>query len=292
MSKQNDNLLLRPSDERGYVDHGWLKTRHSFSFGDYYDPEFMGYRSLRVINEDYVDGGNGFGKHPHKDMEIFTYVLQGALEHKDSMGNTSVIRAGDVQKMTAGTGVSHSEFNHSKDEQVHLLQIWILPQEKGLSPSYQQFTLDTKNQSQPLLLIGSPKSVAVSNQKETAKSLSPDKGVAVSHQKETAKSLSTDKGATISHQQEMVKSLSPDKDGPNVMQFHQDIDIYRGWMSAKQEHSHALKPGRAVWIQVIKGSLQVGDQTLKTGDGLGIEQAVNIPLKSLEQTEFLMFDMK
>lgn len=154
MKQPDDHKILRPSQERGYFDHGWLKTHHTFSFGDYYDPDFMGFHHLRVINEDYVEGGMGFGRHPHKDMEIFTYVLQGALEHKDSMGNTSVIKAGDVQKMTAGSGIFHSEFNHSKTQQVHLLQIWILPREKGLTPSYQQFSLEKSDA--PLTLIGSP----------------------------------------------------------------------------------------------------------------------------------------
>lgn len=131
-------IAIRKSDERGRFDHGWLVTQHTFSFGEYHDSRHHRFRALRVINEDLVQPGEGFDTHPHRDMEIITYVVSGALEHRDNMGNGTVIRPGDVQRMTAGTGIEHSEFNPSNDEPTHLLQIWIFPEEKGLEPSYEQ----------------------------------------------------------------------------------------------------------------------------------------------------------
>ena len=148
-------IEIIPADSRGAADHGWLKAKHSFSFADYHDPERMGFGSIRVINEDRIEPSQGFGTHPHNDMEIVTYIIDGALEHKDSMGNGSVIHAGDVQRMTAGTGVRHSEFNHSETETVHLLQIWILPQELSLQPGYEQQHFDREDKLNQWRLIAS-----------------------------------------------------------------------------------------------------------------------------------------
>jgi redox-sensitive bicupin YhaK (pirin superfamily) len=150
-----DMITLRPANERGAANFGWLDSRHTFSFGNYYDPSHMGFSTLRVINEDKILPAQGFGTHGHRDMEIITYVLDGALEHKDSIGNGSVIRPGDVQRMSAGTGIAHSEFNASKTDPVHLLQIWILPDQKGLAPSYEQTHFSEGDRHGTLRLIGS-----------------------------------------------------------------------------------------------------------------------------------------
>ena len=148
-------ITIRRSNERGHFDHGWLNTYHTFSFDQYHDPRYMGFRNLRVINEDFVAAGRGFPKHGHRDMEIITWILEGALQHEDSMGNGSIIRPGDVQRMTAGTGVRHSEQNASVRERVHLLQIWILPHTLGLEPSYEQKAFSEDERRGQLRLIAS-----------------------------------------------------------------------------------------------------------------------------------------
>lgn len=177
-------ITIRKSEDRGRADFGWLHARHSFSFGDYYDPKHMGFRSLRVINEDRIDPAKGFGTHPHKDMEIITYVIRGQLEHKDSMGNGSVIDPGTVQGMSAGSGVQHSEFNPSSSDPTHLIQIWIQPAEMGVEPRYDQLTLSDEESRNVLRLLvsGDAREDAMQMQQDGQMYVSRlDAGVSVRH---------------------------------------------------------------------------------------------------------------
>ena len=147
---------VRKANERGHASYGWLDTYHTFSFATYHDPQHMRFRNLRVMNEDFIAAGQGFGTHPHSDMEIVTYVLQGALEHRDSMGNGEVLRPGEFQRMSAGTGITHSEFNPSSHEPTHLYQIWLLPERRGIEPSYEQKKFDISERTNRLRLVASP----------------------------------------------------------------------------------------------------------------------------------------
>lgn len=176
--------VLRRSADRGHAHHGWLDTRHTFSFADYYDPAHMGFRSLRVINEDHVAPGRGFGAHPHRDMEILTYVVSGAVQHADSMGNRAVVRPGEIQRMTAGTGVTHSEINPSPAEELHLLQIWIQPDRRGYEPGYEQVSYAERDRNGRFVQLAArePESGAVRIHQDVALyAAALERGAAVSH---------------------------------------------------------------------------------------------------------------
>jgi redox-sensitive bicupin YhaK (pirin superfamily) len=178
-------IQIRKSQDRGHADHGWLDTYHTFSFSSYHDPKHMHFRALRVMNEDFVAPGQGFGTHPHHDMEIVTYVLEGALEHKDSMGNGEVLHPGEFQRMSAGTGITHSEFNPSKTEPVHLYQIWLFPERKGITPSYEQKRFPEHERHNRLRLVASP---------------SAEEGSLTIHQDARIYLASLDAGQAVAHQ--------------------------------------------------------------------------------------------
>lgn len=228
---------LRRSDERGHADHGWLESRHSFSFADYYDPAHTGFRSLRVINEDRVAPGGGFPTHPHRDMEIFSYVVSGQLAHRDSMGNERTLVPGEVQLMSAGSGVTHSEFNPSSDEPVHFLQIWIHPRERGLEPSYTEWqTASSKRGAFDLL-------------------------------------------------------ISPDgREGSAAIA--QEAEVSRLLLEAGGHADYEVRPGRGLWLQLIRGRLTVDGETLEPGDAASTETAGPVAIVAgHENVEALLFDL-
>ncbi|OGY48246.1 MAG: quercetin 2,3-dioxygenase [Candidatus Buchananbacteria bacterium RIFCSPHIGHO2_02_FULL_39_17] len=228
-------ITVRKSSERGYVDHGWLKTYHTFSFADYYDARFVGFRDLLVINEDRIAPQVGFGLHGHENMEIITYMISGELRHTDTMGNSEVLCAGDVQRMSAGTGVRHSEENASPDMEVHLLQIWIRPQRKNIKPSYVQrkFSDDEKK----------------------------------------------NKWCLIASQTEGLR-------------IHQDATIFACSLEKSKEIKYILKNTSGVWIQIIRGRMSVNEREVTTGDGICIEKEREVIFLAVEETEFLLFDLK
>lgn len=224
------------SETRGAANHGWLDTRHSFSFADYHDPERMGYASLRVINEDVIAAGKGFGMHPHRDMEIVTYIIDGELKHRDSMGNGSKIRPGELQRMTAGTGVFHSEFN-SSDGRTHLLQIWILPEKNGLEPGYEQKFFDPAERLNRWRALGS-------------------------------------------------------RDGRDgSLTIHQDVTLSSTVLEAGHSLDYVFEDGRRGYLQVVKGAIRAGDETLRQGDGAAIENVSILDIEATERAELLLFDM-
>lgn len=228
---------IRRSNERGHADHGWLDSRHTFSFADYHDPAHMGFRTLRVINEDRVAPGGGFPTHPHRDMEIFSYVVEGALEHSDSLGNGRILKPGEIQLMSAGSGVKHSEFNPSRFEPAHFLQIWIRPRAHGLAPSYTEWRPDPAQAGADKVLV-----------------ISPD---------------GRERSAVI----------------------RQDADIYRIRPVAGREIVHGLKPGRGLWLQVIRGPVWLEDAELGSGDAASVETAGEHRIRGADGSEALLFDL-
>jgi quercetin 2,3-dioxygenase len=230
-------ITVRPGPARGRTAIGWLDSYHTFSFGDYYDPAHAGFRALRVLNDDRVAAGTGFGMHPHRDMEILTWVLSGALEHRDSLGNGSVIEPGEMQRMTAGTGILHSEHNPSADEPVHLLQIWLLPERRGLTPGYEQRDFPAAGRRGRLQLL----------------------------------------------------AARDGRDG--AVTIHQDVEVLAAELQPGEVVAHALRPGRAAWVQVTRGALAVNGRTLRAGDGAAVEGEAAVRLAAEGEASLLLFDL-
>jgi hypothetical protein len=230
-------LTLRKALDRGYADHGWLKSFHSFSFAGYHDPQFMAWGNLRVINEDRIAAGMGFGKHSHRNMEIISYVLSGELAHEDSIGNVKGIPPGDVQRMSAGTGVTHSEFNHAKDQTTHFLQIWIEPNTMEIPPSYEQKSIPLSDKEGKLCLIASPEGAG------------------------------------------------------NAVKIYADARIYAGLFDGQQSQKLDLDLQRKTYVHLIRGSLQVNDILLSSGDALLTENESSLLIGNGKDAEVLVFDL-
>jgi quercetin 2,3-dioxygenase len=229
--------VTRRSADRGLADFGWLTSRHTFSFGDYHDSAHMGFGPLRVINEDRVAPGEGFGKHPHRDMEILSWVLEGTLEHKDSLGTGAQIHPGELQRMSAGTGVTHSEFNGSDTAPVHFLQIWVIPERTGLVPGYEQ------------------------------RSFPPQE---------------------LANHWRLLASSKP-RDG--ALTIHQDVDLYATRLAASNELEYVPRPGRKLWLQIARGSVESDGDVLSAGDGVAWSSPPSIRVNAKEDAELLLFDM-
>lgn len=227
-------IYLRAANDRGHANHGWLDSWHTFSFADYHDSRFMGFSALRVINEDRIAEGQGFGTHPHKDMEILTYVLEGTVEHQDSMGNKEQIQAGEFQIMSAGTGIRHSEYNGRTDMPLHLYQIWIIPQQTGLPPRYEQRRFDAPKGRQLV--------------------------------------------------------LSPDAREGSLKVF-QDMTLTRWAIEADQQETLTLEPGRRVWIQVVRGALDINGHQAGASDALAVWDETVLTLRAAQDSEVLVFDL-
>ncbi|MDL4914724.1 MAG: pirin family protein [Enterobacterales bacterium endosymbiont of Blomia tropicalis] len=227
-------IYLRKAEARGHASHGWLDSWHTFSFANYYDANFMGFSALRVINEDVIDPGQGFGTHPHKDMEILTYVLSGTVEHQDSMGNKEQIPAGEFQIMSAGTGVRHSEYNASSTEALHLYQIWIIPERTGIEPRYDQRRFSDVEGRQFI--------------------------------------------------------LTPDaRDGS--LKVYQDMTLSRWVFAAGDSDSIAIEAGRRIWVQVVKGEINVNGEVAATSDALAIWDESALTIEANSAAEVLLFDL-
>jgi redox-sensitive bicupin YhaK (pirin superfamily) len=230
-------IKIRKSVDRGRTRIDWLDSYHTFSFGGYSDRNFLKFHNLRVINDDKVKAGCGFGTHPHKDMEIISYVIDGQLEHKDSMSNGSVIKAGDVQRMSAGKGVTHSEFNPSEDEDVHFLQIWFFPINNQSEPSYQQKFFSPEEKKGKLKLVVSQNG---------------DEG-----------------------------SLTVD----------QDVNMYAATLKQNESLEYTVKQGRAIWIHIAKGSVNINGYVLEAGDGLSVDEPCLLNINNGEDAEIVLFDL-